>query len=248
VEVRSSAGRLLDVFGIADPRYAFGKELIYNENVTIPLNIPFHENLREVNVYDTASDEQLGSIDLAPAIYTFCYDNGYQDPHCQTLDLDNNGILDIDEPEEWIRENAVLKICQDSNSPQCLALDWDKDGILNDLDNCPSLFNPGQEDADNDGIGDACESVIADFDQDGDVDWMDLLAFRAYWLKQRNDPYYYQGCDYINDGLINFRDLAVFADEWSTSPPGALSASAQSAGPGIALLRTLAENWLANVE
>ena len=248
VEVLSSAGLLLDAFGIADPRYAFGKELIHTENATIPLNIPFHENLREVNIYDTASDEQLGSIDLAPAIYTFCYDNGYQDPHCITLDLDNNGTLDIDEPEEWTRENAVLKICQDSNSPQCLALDWDKDGVLNTVDNCPSIYNPNQADADNDGIGDVCEFVIADFDQDGDVDWMDLLAFRAYWLTQRNDPNYYQACDFNDDGTINFQDLATFAKEWNPSAPDGLSTPTPSPTLNIADLETIAENWLAATE
>ncbi len=248
VEVLSSDGGILDAFGIADPRYAHGGKLIYNDNVIIPLNIPFHENLREVKIYDTATAEPLGSIDLAPAIYTFCYENSYQDRHCMTIDLDNNGILDIDEPEQWTRENALLKICQDSNSPQCLALDWDKDGIPNTLDNCPSIFNPDQADTDNDGIGDACEFVIADFDTDGDVDWWDLLAFRAYWLKQRNEPNYYQACDYNDDGVINFRDLAIFAHEWNPSPPGTLSAHAPSPTPGIIVLAALAENWLAPPE
>jgi probable HAF family extracellular repeat protein len=249
VKVRSADGALLDSYGIADPRYAFGKELIYSDNVTIPLNITFHENLRSIEIYDTATDEPLGSIDLAPAIYTFCYDNGYQDPHCITLDLDNNGTLDIDEPDQWTRENAVLKICQDSNSPQCMALDWDKDGILNTVDNCPSIYNPDQADSDSDGIGDACEFVIADFDTDGDVDWWDLLAFRAYWLKQRNEPNYYQACDYNDDGVINFRDLAIFADEWNPSPQGG-GQSALNTRPsaGAAILRALAENWLSPVE
>lgn len=36
--------------------------------------------------------------------------------------------------------------------------DFDGDGILDPYDNCPGAANPGQEDADEDGTGDACES------------------------------------------------------------------------------------------
>lgn len=40
-----------------------------------------------------------------------------------------------------------------SNDPN----DIDADGIPNDIDNCPDNYNPGQEDSDGDGKGDACD-------------------------------------------------------------------------------------------
>jgi hypothetical protein len=43
------------------------------------------------------------------------------------------------------------------------ANDEDADGLCADLDNCPSDFNPGQEDGNGDGVGDACNFDVRDY-------------------------------------------------------------------------------------
>ncbi|MCU0224454.1 MAG: thrombospondin type 3 repeat-containing protein [Acidobacteria bacterium] len=47
-----------------------------------------------------------------------------------------------------------------------LAADRDGDGVANGQDNCPTVFNPDQADADSDGTGDACEDCVLDTDGD----------------------------------------------------------------------------------
>lgn len=44
-------------------------------------------------------------------------------------------------------------------------LDSDSDGVADELDNCPGVWNPGQLDSDGNGVGDACD---AESDTDGD--------------------------------------------------------------------------------
>lgn len=45
------------------------------------------------------------------------------------------------------------------------AFDSDGDGVADVSDNCPVIANAGQEDCDNNGIGDACDAIV---DTDGD--------------------------------------------------------------------------------
>jgi uncharacterized repeat protein (TIGR03806 family) len=53
--------------------------------------------------------------------------------------------------------------------PSCAGPDGDGDGVVDAADNCKIVANAGQQDADGDQIGDACESVCNDgLDNDGD--------------------------------------------------------------------------------
>jgi Big-like domain-containing protein/List-Bact-rpt repeat protein/thrombospondin type 3 repeat protein len=48
-------------------------------------------------------------------------------------------------------------------------IDNDGDGVCDDVDNCPGVYNPGQGDSDGDGVGDLCDVEECDgVDNDGD--------------------------------------------------------------------------------
>lgn len=54
----------------------------------------------------------------------------------------------------------------------------------------------------------------ADFNQDGQVNLIDLSAFVDSWLAEAGDPNYNQDADFNSDAIVNFKDLSVLASEW----------------------------------
>jgi len=81
------------------------------------------------------------------------------------LDTDSDGDGIDDSEEAGSNPNNPLDTDEDS-TPDCLDEDSDADSITDDVDNCRLIYNPNQNDYDEDDIGDVCDECT-DKDEDG---------------------------------------------------------------------------------
>lgn len=95
-------------------------------------------------------------------------------------------------------------------------VDDDKDGIENSNDNCPNTSNANQNDIDNDGIGDACDSQDnRDSDGDGVQNWQDNCPNQA-------GPSSNNGCP-VGDPDFVVASISINAGGTYTSTSGVLT-------------------------
>jgi len=102
LEAFSPDGEMLNSFEIFDPRINIAAQnraqgLVYIENVTFEIVLPFYQDIREIKVANTTSDAVLAEIDLLEPLHLHCSDAGYEGPECKSIDLDNDTINDFDD-------------------------------------------------------------------------------------------------------------------------------------------------------
>ena len=143
-----------------------------------------------------------------------------------------SGSFEVD-GEAWNPDSVkIIALVQNSVSSEIFQVqeknindfDFDQDGVIGNEDNCVDVYNPNQEDMDNDELGDACDicdnasvwvsgniNGDVDVDQTYTVDIFDLLALSDF-VSGSGDPETcgYQISDINEDGSVSLLDIFEF--------------------------------------
>ncbi len=150
---------------IAAKGYAvFGPSADTTLNGGVKIAAAWAKTLTLTNAIDGVSLESNGIV-----IDAMAYDvtKGWPNLNGVALSLhpDHLNATDNDLVDNWCGAVSTIASDGDKGTPGALndvcVADKDKDGVPDSTDNCPEVSNPTQLDADNNGVGDACEGPIA---------------------------------------------------------------------------------------
>ena len=160
------------------------------------------------------------------------------EPSCGNGFIEGNEVCDGDDLGGETCESqgydagvlACLSDCSGFDTSSCVGTDSDGDGILDDGDysgkdwdnpctggetfdcddNCPFHYNPDQDDANGNGIGDACEEYKGDVNNDGGIDVLDIQWIVNIFLSADMEsltPWQRWAADVNGDGKIDILDV-----------------------------------------
>jgi hypothetical protein len=145
--------------------------------------------------------------------------------HDDTVDSDGDGVPDgcdiceghddtVDTDEDGTPDGC--DICPGYDD----LADVDEDDVPDGCDNCPETYNPGQEDENENGIGDVCDYVCGDANDDGDVHVADAVFLINHIF--RGGPAPDPNCvgDANNDGDLNVGDAVHVINHIFRGGPG----------------------------
>jgi hypothetical protein len=97
--------------------------------------------------------------------------------------------------------------------------DYDNDGLNDNIDNCPYIWNSLQADIDLDGLGDLCDQcdntvfITGDLNGDGWKDLIDALTLVDVLLEDGNNLCAEESADINGDNIVNILDLVLLIQE-----------------------------------
>ncbi len=129
--------------------------------------------------------------------------------------MEQNGLDELGLEQTTDKDGETIDVylvCIGLEQALGLSTDNDGDGILSAVDNCPGVFNPGQEQTNNKGVGDAC-NFAGDLDGSGAVNCVDIEIVKFSFIKRCGQDGYDFRADTNEDCVIDVSDLAFVSQQ-----------------------------------